>query len=236
MERLPRGLTSKDVVLKVIDKISASGGRGYTIEFAGDAIAGFSMEARMTLCNMAIEAGARAGLVAVDEITIEYLRGRPYSPSGGRWDEAVRYWRTLQSDPDAQFDAEVRVLLDELEPRATWGTSPDQSAGIGGFVPEENDRNRSALNYMGLKGGEAMSDIQIDRVFIGSCTNARIEDLREAARVLAVAARSRRTSDKRSSYQAQGWSKHRRRPRAYTRCFSMPVVSGAPPVAPCASA
>ena len=181
---LPRGLTSKDVVLKVIDKISASGGRGYTIEFAGDAIAGFSMEARMTLCNMAIEAGARAGLVAVDEITIEYLRGRPYSPSGGRWDEAVRYWRTLESDPDAQFDAEVRVLLDELEPRATWGTSPDQSAGIGGFVPEENDRNRSALDYMGLKGGEAMSDIQIDRVFIGSCTNARIEDLREAARVL----------------------------------------------------
>lgn len=182
--RLPRGLTSKDVVLKVIDEIGAAGGRGYTIEFAGDAVASFSMEARMTLCNMAIEAGARAGLVAVDEVTIDYLRGRPYAPTGDRWNEAVVCWRTLKSDPNARFDAEIRVLLDDLEPRVTWGTSPDQSAGIGESVPAENELNQNALRYMGLSGGEPMREIQIDRVFIGSCTNARIEDLREAARVV----------------------------------------------------
>lgn len=181
---LPPGLTSKDVVLKVIDEISAAGGRGYTIEFSGEAIAAFSMEARMTLCNMAIEAGARAGLVAVDEVTIDYLRNRPYAPTGNRWDDAVAYWRTLKSDPNAKFDAEIRVLLDGLEPRVTWGTSPDQSAGIGESVPEENERNHNALRYMGLSGGEPMREIQIDRVFIGSCTNARIEDLREAARIV----------------------------------------------------
>ena len=181
---LPRGLTTKDVVLKVINEISASGGRGFTIEFAGSGVAAFSMEARMTLCNMAIEAGARSGLVAVDDVTIEYLRGRPYSPSGRRWDQAVAYWRTLNSDANAQFDAEIRVLLDNLEPRVTWGTSPDQSAAIGEQVPEADASNHRALDYMGLEGGESMSEIAIDRVFIGSCTNARIEDLRAAAHVL----------------------------------------------------
>ena len=181
---LPRGLTTKDVVLKVINEISASGGRGFTIEFAGPGVAAFSMEARMTLCNMAIEAGARSGLVAVDDVTIEYLRGRPYSPSGSRWDKAVTHWRTLHSDANAQFDAEVRVLLDNLEPRVTWGTSPDQSAAIGEQVPEADASNHRALDYMGLEGGESMTEIAIDRVFIGSCTNARIEDLRSAAQVL----------------------------------------------------
>lgn len=182
--KLPTGLTSKDVVLKVINEITASGGRGFTIEFAGSGIATLSMEARMTLCNMAIEAGARSGLVAVDDVTIDYLRGRPYSPSGSRWEQAVAYWRTLHSDQNAQFDAEIRVPLDDLEPRATWGTSPDQSAVIRGRVPEADEGNRRALEYMGLKGGEAMNKIMIDRVFIGSCTNARIEDLRAAAHVL----------------------------------------------------
>ena len=181
---LPAGLTTKDVVLKVINEISASGGRGFTIEFAGPGVAAFSMEARMTLCNMAIEAGARSGLVAVDDVTIEYLRGRPYSPSGSRWDQAVAHWRTLHSDANAQFDAEVRVLLDNLEPRVTWGTSPDQSAAIGEQVPEADASNHRALDYMGLEGGEPMTEIAIDRVFIGSCTNARIEDLRAAAQVL----------------------------------------------------
>ncbi len=182
---LPQGLSTKDVVLKVIDTLTASGGSGYTIEFAGDALASFGMEARMTLCNMAIEAGARAGLVAVDETTIDYLRGRPYSPQGQRWREAVAYWQSLKSDADAVFDREVRVSLSGLEPRVTWGTSPDQSAAISGRVPEANAENRRALAYMGLKGGEPMRTIEIDRIFIGSCTNARIEDLREAARVLA---------------------------------------------------
>ncbi len=181
---LPAGLTTKDVVLKVINEITASGGRGFTIEFAGSGVAAFSMEARMTLCNMAIEAGARSGLVAVDDVTIEYLRARPYSPSGSRWEQAVAYWRRLQSDANAQFDAELRVLLDNLEPRATWGTSPDQSAAIGACVPEADAGNRRALEYMGLAGGEPMTEIAIDRVFIGSCTNARIEDLRAAAHVL----------------------------------------------------
>ena len=181
---LPAGLTTKDVVLKVIHEITASGGRGFTIEFAGSGVAAFSMEARMTLCNMAIEAGARSGLVAVDDVTIEYLRGRPYSPSGSRWDQAVAYWRTLHSDANAPFDAEIRVLLDHLEPRVTWGTSPDQSAAIGERVPEADASNHRALDYMGLEGGEPVSEIVIDRVFIGSCTNARIEDLRTAAHVL----------------------------------------------------
>ena len=183
--RLSKGLSTKDVVLRVIDVLSASGGRGYTIEFAGDAIADFSMEARMTLCNMAIEAGARAGLVAVDDTTLEYLRDRPFAPSGDRWAEACEYWRSLKSDADAQFDEEVRVSIDSLEPRVTWGTSPDQSAGIGERVPAATADNHRALEYMGLKGGEAMQSIEIDRIFIGSCTNARIEDLREAAQVLA---------------------------------------------------
>ena len=181
---LPVGLSTKDVALTVINEITAAGGRGFTIEFAGSGIASFSMEARMTLCNMAIEAGARSGLVAVDDVTIDYLRGRPYSPSGNRWEQAVAYWRTLQSDANAQFDAEIRVVLNHLEPRVTWGTSPDQSAAISERVPEANAGNRRALEYMGLEGGELMSEIAIDRVFIGSCTNARIEDLRAAAHVL----------------------------------------------------
>lgn len=181
---LPRGLSTKDVVLAVIDRLTASGGRGYTIEFAGGAIATFSMEARMTLCNMAIEAGARAGLVAVDDMTITYLKDRPFSPKGSRWEQASREWRRLRSDDGAAFDREVRVSIGNLEPHVTWGTSPDQSAGISGNVPARNADSSAALDYMGLKGGEAMKSIPIDRIFIGSCTNARIEDLREAARVL----------------------------------------------------
>ena len=189
---LAKGLTGKDMVLAIIGKIGTAGGTGFTIEFAGSAVRALSMEGRMTLCNMAIEAGARAGLVAVDDKTIEYLRGRPLSPKGLEWDHAVAYWKTLQSDPDAHFDAVVQLNAAEIAPQVTWGTSPEMVLSVLDRVPDpdkEKDANKRlaierALTYMGLQPGKPIADITVDKIFIGSCTNSRIEDMREAAAVV----------------------------------------------------
>jgi 3-isopropylmalate/(R)-2-methylmalate dehydratase large subunit len=194
---LGRGVTGKDVVLAIIGRIGTAGGTGYTIEFAGAAIRALSMEGRMTVCNMAIEAGARAGLVAVDDKTIAYCRGRPFSPVGVEWDHAVAYWRTLQSDADAQWDAVVELDATQIQPQVTWGTSPEMVVGVDGRVPDPDKERDSvkrgaierALAYMGLEPNKAITDILVDKVFIGSCTNSRIEDLREAAAVVKRAGR-----------------------------------------------
>jgi 3-isopropylmalate/(R)-2-methylmalate dehydratase large subunit len=189
---LARGVTAKDVVLAIIGRIGTAGGTGYTIEFAGSTIRALSMEGRMTVCNMAIEAGARAGLVAVDDKTIEYVKNRPMSPRGVEWDQAVAYWRTLYSDPDATFDTVVELDATQVIPQVTWGTSPEMVTGIDGRVPDpdaikdagKRGNIERALTYMGLAPGKPMNDIFVDKVFIGSCTNSRIEDLREAAAVV----------------------------------------------------
>jgi 3-isopropylmalate/(R)-2-methylmalate dehydratase large subunit len=189
---LAPGITAKDVVLAIIGRIGTAGGTGYTIEFAGSAIRSLSIEGRMTLCNMAIEAGARAGLVAVDEKTIQYVKGRPLSPTGVEWDQAVAYWNTLHSDPDAVFDAVVELDAAQIVPQVTWGTSPEMVLGIDARVPDpdkEKDASKRgaierALTYMGLTPGKPLNDIFVDKVFIGSCTNSRIEDMREAAAVV----------------------------------------------------
>ncbi|MBL0945380.1 MAG: 3-isopropylmalate dehydratase large subunit [Hydrogenophaga sp.] len=186
---LARGVTAKDVVLAIIGRIGTAGGTGYTIEFAGSAIRGLSMEGRMTVCNMAIEAGARAGLVAVDDKTIEYVKGRPLAPTGVEWEQAVAYWRTLHSDPGAHFDTVVELDAAQIVPQVTWGTSPEMVLGIDARVPDpdkEKDASKRgaierALQYMGLEPGKPLNDIFVDKVFIGSCTNSRIEDMREAA-------------------------------------------------------
>ena len=189
---LGRGVTAKDVALAIIGEIGTAGGTGYAIEFAGSAIRGLSMEGRMTLCNMAIEAGARAGMVAVDEKTIDYFRGRPYSPKGDLFEQAAQNWRTLVSDTDAKFDAEVLLDGTNIKPQVTWGTSPEMVVTVDGKVPnpadalsdvKKHDWER-ALKYMGLQAGTPIDQIQVDKVFIGSCTNSRIEDLREAAAVV----------------------------------------------------
>lgn len=190
--RLQPGATAKDIVLAVIGKIGTAGGTGYTIEFAGEAIRNLSMEGRMTICNMAIEAGARAGLVAVDETTIEYIQGRPYAPSGEILRHAVQYWRTLHSDADATFDQVVELRAEEIQPQVTWGTSPEMVLPISERVPDpekERDPNKRsamerALQYMNLTPNTLLTSIPIDKVFIGSCTNSRIEDLRAAAKVV----------------------------------------------------
>ena len=189
---LGRGVTGKDVVLAIIGKIGTAGGTGYTIEFGGSAIRGLSMEGRMTVCNMAIEAGARAGLVAVDEKTIAYCKGRMFSPRGVEWDHAVAHWRTLQSDPGARWDAVVELDAAQIQPQVTWGTSPEMVLPVDGRVPDPDKEKDAvkrgaierALAYMGLEPNKAITDIRIDKVFIGSCTNSRIEDLREAAAVV----------------------------------------------------
>jgi len=186
---LGRGVTAKDVVLAIIGRIGTAGGTGYTIEFGGSAIRALSMEGRMTVCNMAIEAGARAGLVAVDEKTIEYVRGRPFAPSGVAFEQAAAYWRTLQSDPGAHFDAVVELDAAQIVPQVTWGTSPEMVLPVDGRVPDPDKEKDAvkrgaierALQYMGLQPNKALTDITVDKVFIGSCTNSRIEDLREAA-------------------------------------------------------
>ena len=190
--QLARGVTAKDIVLAVIGRIGTAGGTGYTIEFGGSAIRALSIEGRMTVCNMAIEAGARAGLVAVDDKTIEYVRGRPFAPAGVEWDHAVAHWRTLQSDPGAHFDAVVEIDANELRPQVTWGTSPEMVLSIDDRVPDPDKEKDAikrgaierALAYMGLEPNKAIADILIDKVFIGSCTNSRIEDLRDAAAVV----------------------------------------------------
>ena len=186
------GVTAKDVILAIIGQIGTAGGTGYAIEFAGEGIQSLSMEGRMTVCNMAIEAGARVGLVAVDQKTVEYVKGRPYSPQGDDWDHAVEAWADLVSDSDAYFDHEVVVDGTLIEPQVSWGTNPEMVTGISGNVPDPSliadpihrGAVERALKYMGLEANQSVGSIRLDRVFIGSCTNSRIEDLREAAKVV----------------------------------------------------
>lgn len=182
---LGKGVTAKDIVLYIIGRIGTAGATGCTVEFGGSTIRALSVEGRMTVCNMAIEAGARAGLVAVDEKTLDYVKGRPFAPQGELWEQAARYWRQLVSDRDAVFDRVVEVDAAVIEPQVTWGTSPEMVISINDRVPESSEAAdiRGALEYMGLKPGQRLSDIRLDRVFIGSCTNSRIEDLRAAAAV-----------------------------------------------------
>jgi 3-isopropylmalate/(R)-2-methylmalate dehydratase large subunit len=190
---LPAGVTSKDIILAVIAQIGTGGGQGYVLEYRGNVIEQLSMEARMTVCNMSIEAGARAGMIAPDAITFDYLAGRPHAPVGPQWDAAVQYWRSLHTDDDAIFDAEVHVDADTLTPFVTWGTNPGQGLPLSGRVPDpeqiadEGERLavRKALSYMDLEPGTPLREIAVDTVFLGSCTNGRIEDLRAAAGVLA---------------------------------------------------
>ena len=190
--KLPLGVTSKDVILQIIGKIGTAGGTGCVIEYAGDLIRSLSVEQRMTICNMTIEGGARAGLIAPDEKIFKYLEGKPMSPKGEKWDKALAYWRSLKSDDGANFDKEISLQANEISPMITWGTSPQDVITIEDKVPnpdneKDEDRKNSierALKYMGLKPDMAAKDIKIDKVFIGSCTNGRIEDLREAAKIL----------------------------------------------------
>ena len=190
--KLPIGVTSKDVILQTIGKIGTAGGTGMVIEYAGEVIEKLNIEQRMTICNMSIEAGARAGLIAPDAKTIQYLKDKPKSPKGINWDKAVQHWSQLKSDPDAKFDKKVEIKGDSISPMVTWGTSPQDVVPITGSVPDpekEKDKDRKAsinrsLNYMGLKPNTKMTDIKIDRIFIGSCTNGRISDLKESAKVI----------------------------------------------------
>src|ERR671910_1126258 len=190
--KLPDGVTAKDIILAIIGEIGTAGGTGHVIEYAGEAIRALSMEGRMTICNMSIEGGARAGLVAPDEKTFAYLKDRPKAPKGEAWDAAVRFWQTLHSDEGAFFDSEIRLDAANLPPIVTWGTSPEDVVSVAGVVPnpdeiqDENKRRSKwrALGYMGLKPGTPIADIKLDRVFIGSCTNGRIEDLRAVAKVV----------------------------------------------------
>jgi len=189
---LPVGVTAKDVILKIIGTIGTAGGTGYVIEFAGEVIRNLSMEERMTVCNMTIEGGARAGLIAPDKKTFEYLKGKPKSPKEKNWDKALEFWKTLYSDKDCKFDKEIDINANEIEPLVTWGTSPQDVVPVSGNVPDpenESDEDRKiamyrSLDYMGLKPNVKISDIKIDKVFIGSCTNGRIEDLRSAAKII----------------------------------------------------
>jgi 3-isopropylmalate/(R)-2-methylmalate dehydratase large subunit len=191
--KLPEGVTGKDIILAIIGEIGTAGGTGYVLEYAGDAIRALSMEGRMTVCNMSIEGGARAGLIAPDETTYAYIKGRPKAPTGAAWDKAMTYWRTLYSDEGAVFDEEVRLNAAELPPIVTWGTSPENVTTIDGRVPDpaaidNPDRRRAverALAYMGLEPNTKITDIAVERVFLGSCTNGRIEDLRAAAKIVA---------------------------------------------------
>jgi 3-isopropylmalate/(R)-2-methylmalate dehydratase large subunit len=190
--KLPAGVTAKDVILKIIGTIGTAGGTGYVIEFAGEAIRNLSIEERMTVCNMTIEAGARAGLIAPDNKTFEYFKNKPMSPKGKTWDKALNYWKTFDSDVDCKFDKEINLNAQEIEPLVTWGTSPQDVAPVTSVVPDPNkelneDRKaamKRSLDYMGLKANTKILDIKIDKVFIGSCTNGRIEDLRNAAKLL----------------------------------------------------
>jgi len=190
--KLPPGVTAKDIILAIIGEIGTAGGTGHTLEYAGEAIRSLSMEGRMTVCNMSVEGGAKAGLIAPDEKAYAYLKDRPKAPKGDAWTAARRYWDALYSDDAAHFDREIRLDAAKLPPLVTWGTSPEQVVAVTGRVPvlaeiADDNKRRAAersLDYMGLKGGEKITDIALDRVFIGSCTNARIEDLREVARVV----------------------------------------------------
>jgi 3-isopropylmalate/(R)-2-methylmalate dehydratase large subunit len=189
---LPTGVTAKDLILAIIARIGTGGGQGYVIEYRGEAIEKLSMEARMTVCNMSIEAGARAGMIAPDQTTFDYIKGRPHAPTGAQWDTAVAHWQSLVSDPDAEFDREVVLEASELSPFVTWGTNPGQGVALDEAVPDpesfsdptERDAARKALAYMDLAPGTPMREVAVDTVFLGSCTNGRIEDLRTAAEIL----------------------------------------------------
>ncbi|MEZ5477604.1 MAG: 3-isopropylmalate dehydratase large subunit [Thiolinea sp.] len=197
--KVGKGVTAKDIVLAIIGEIGTAGGTGYAIEFAGEAIRDLSMEGRMTVCNMAIEAGARAGMIAVDDVTIEYVKGRPYAPQGELWDAAVEAWRELHSDADAVFDREINLEAATIKPQVTWGTSPEMVVAVDGCTPDPEQAPdatransiRAALKYMGLAANMPLTDVAVDKVFIGSCTNSRIEDLRAAAEV----AKGRKVAD-----------------------------------------
>ena len=196
---LPAGVTAKDVILAIIGEIGTAGGTGHVIEFSGDVIRGFSMEARMTVCNMAIEAGARAGMIAPDETTFEYLKGKPMAPKGGAWEQAVSYWRTLPTDDGAFYDKEVVLKAEDIVPQVTWGTNPEEVLPVTGTIPDpaaiddvlRREKVARSLDYMGLVAGTPISEVRIDKVFIGSCTNGRIEDLRAVAAI----ARGRKVAD-----------------------------------------
>jgi len=229
------------MALAVIGRIGTAGGTGCTIEYAGSAVRSLTMEGRMTLSNMSIEAGARAGLVAVDELTIAYLKGRPFAPRGALWDRAVAHWRTLRSDPGAKFDREMTVDARSIKPQVTWGTSPEMVVTVDERVPDpdkEKDAGRRegmerALTYMGLRPNTPMTDIRIDKVFIGSCTNSRIEDLRAAAAV--VRGRHLASNIKLAMVvPGSGLVKRRRSTKALTGSSKTPVSSGANRAAPCA--
>ena len=193
------GITAKDIALAIIGRIGTAGGTGYVIEYAGEAIRNLSMEGRMSLCNMTIEAGARAGMVAVDQTTIDYVKGRPYAPNGDQWEQAVACWSDLHSDEGAQFDAEVVICGSDITPQVTWGTSPEMVISVDQTIPDPQGESddvrasgmRRALDYMGLDAGKPITEVSVDKVFIGSCTNSRIEDLRDAARI----ARGRKVAD-----------------------------------------
>ena len=190
--KLPFGVTSKDLILFIIGQIGTAGGNGHVIEYAGTSLKPLSMESRMTICNMSIEAGARAGLIAPDQITFDYIKGRPYAPSKDHWEKAIEYWSSLPSDQDAFYDNELIINSDEIDPMVTWGTSPEDVVPVSGFVPDpssgktENKQKsiQRSLDYMGLKSGTKITDIKLDKIFIGSCTNGRIEDLRNVASVV----------------------------------------------------
>jgi len=238
--RLAQGVTAKDLALAIIGEIGTAGGTGHCIEYRGEAISALSMEGRMTLCNMAIESGARSGIVAVDDTTIEYLASRPFAPSGADWDAAVAVWRELHSDDGATFDALVTIDAASIRPQVTWGTSPEMVATIDGRVPvlediadpdHRHDISR-ALGYMGLTAGQVIRDIAVDKVFIGSCTNSRIEDLRAAAAVI-------RGGHVAANVQAlvvpgSGLVKQQAETRAWTRSSSRPASNGANRVVRCA--
>ena len=238
---MPDGVTAKDIILAIIGEIGTAGGTGHVIEYCGSAIEALSMEGRMTVCNMSIEGGARAGMIAPDEKTYAYLKDRPKSPKGALWDQARRHWETLRTDEGAHFDREVRLNAADLPPIVSWGTSPQDVAPILGAVPRVEDGPteqkrasiKRALDYMGLKGGEKITDIEIDRVFIGSCTNGRIEDLRAAAKI-AEGPQGLASASTRWSCRARAWSRRRPRPRGSTRSSSPPASSGASPAARCA--
>ena len=189
---LPSGVTAKDVILHIIGKIGTAGGTGYVIEYSGSTIKDMSMESRMTICNMSIEAGARAGMIAPDEKTFDYLKNKPMSPDGDKWEKAIKWWRTLPSDLGAHYDTKISIKAEKIEPTVTWGTSPEDVSPISGFVPNPNDisdlnkkiKMERALDYMGLSAGQKISEIKIDTVFLGSCTNSRIEDLRAASHIV----------------------------------------------------
>ena len=241
--RLQPGSTAKDIILAVIAKIGTAGGTGYTMEFAGEAIRQLSMEGRMTICNMAIEAGARAGLVAVDETTIEYIQGRPYAPKGEALRQALQYWRTLHSDPGAHFDRIVELRAEEIAPQVSWGTSPEMVLPIGSRVPDpERERDpvkrqamERAVQYMGLEPNLPLDTIYLDKVFIGSCTNSRIEDLRAAAKVVERLSKKVAVNVKQALVvPGSGLVKAQAEVKALIASLRLLVLSGVSRVAPCA--